>query len=241
MSPHAPPYGSRECERVTELLSWYANDTLGAADRETVESHTQSCEACRTTLAIERRIVDSIRSPRDNVEPSHHAGWQKLAAKLDHPGARPAAVAVEPEVLPASTPVRRRRLNWFATLGAAVAVQAAVIAVMAVALVRYQQAEVAPRFHTLSTADPTLASAEGGQLVRVAFDSTVDESEARTVAQSLSGRIMAGPSPENVYTFELTSSASSAANLENKVSGLRRRAHVLLVEPVVLGKRSSAK
>lgn len=239
MSLHAPPYGSGECERVSELLSWYANDTLGATDRSLVETHTDACEVCRTTLAIERRIVDAIRAPRDNIEPSHHAGWQKLAARLDHLPVKPVVTAPEP--IAAAVLPRRRRLNWFATLGAAVAVQAAVIAVMAVALVRYQQAEVAPRYHTLSNADQTLASAEGGPLIRVAFDSSVNEAEARTVAESLAGRILAGPSPENVYTFELSADPASAANLEVKVSGLRHHAHVLLVEPVVLGPRSTTK
>jgi Putative zinc-finger len=239
MNPTLTPPGSRDCEMVGELLSWYANGTLGAADRAVVDTHTELCSACRATLAIERRIVEAMRAPRDNVEQSPHAGWQKLAARLDaeaatevfddSPGRFPATDG-------ASRRSARRRLNWSAALGAAVAVQAAAIAVLAVALVRHRQSEVAPLFHTLANADPTLAAS--GSLVRIAFDPSVDEATARSVAAQASGRILAGPSPENVYTFVFQEGPGAAGAVDGKVGWLRRRPHVLLVEPVVLGQQT---
>ena len=72
-----------DCATIAELLPWHANGTLGAVDRATVDSHIAACSNCRTTLAVEKRIVEAIRAPRDNVEQSPHAGWQKLAAQLD--------------------------------------------------------------------------------------------------------------------------------------------------------------
>jgi hypothetical protein len=244
-----PPPGSIDCEAVAELLAWHANGTLGATDRAVVDSHVEACGTCRTTLALERRIVESVRAPRDNVEQSPHAGWQKLVARLDAdstaPHERPAngaaarALAAAAPAAVAAIPAGRkvaRRLNWSAALGAAVALQAAAIAVLAVALVRHRQAEEAPRFHTLANADPTLAAS--GPLVRVAFDSAMDEAAARGVAEKVSGRILAGPSPENVYTFVFQPAADAARGVDDdKVSWLRRQAHVLLVEPVVLGQQ----
>jgi hypothetical protein len=123
-----------------------------------------------------------------------------------------------------------------------VAAQAAAIAVLTVALVRHHPVEEAPRFHTLANADPTLSAS--GPLVRVAFDSTVNETAVRLVAAEANGRILAGPSPENVYTFvfQPSSNASRGADalsdIEGVVSELRRQPHVLLVEPVVLGQPS---
>jgi hypothetical protein len=214
-------------------------------------------------LALERRIVESIRAPRDNVEQSPHAGWQKLSARLDQdstqPHVRPAsnatsrpaqdsqprhsAPATVSDLAHASaTATRPRRANWSVVLGAAVAVQAAAIAVLAVALVRHHQVEEAPRFHTVANADPTLAAS--GPLVRIAFDSTVNETAARGVASGANGRILAGPSPENVYTFvfqpasNLADGAAVRPQMDDVVNGLRRQPHVLLVEPVVLGQSS---
>jgi hypothetical protein len=133
----------------------------------------------------------------------------------------------------ASTRSARGRVNWPAALGAAVAVQAAAIAVLAVALVRHRQTESEPRFHTVANADPTLASS--GSLVRIAFDPSVDEKAARDLAARAGAqRILAGPSPDNVYTFEFGADVAGAAALDQKVHELRRQAHVLLVEPVVV-------
>ncbi len=250
MSPSLVPPDPRECEIVGELIAWHANGTLGPEDRALVDAHTAVCQTCRTTLALERRLVEAIRAPRGNVEQSPHAGWQKLAARLD---AEEASIAPrERDVAKqetsrsagvgaaggagldaASTRAPRGRVNWPAALGAAVAVQAAAIAVLAVALVRHRQTETEPRFHTVANADPTLAAS--GSLVRIAFDPAVDEKAARELAERAGAqRILAGPSPDNVYTFEFGADVAGAAALDQKVNQLRRQAHVLLVEPVVV-------
>lgn len=240
------------CEAIAELLPWHANGTLGAVDRAVVDEHVESCSACRTTLAVERRIVEAIRAPRDNVEQSPHAGWQKLVARIDgdatsehvveRAGAdaeRASAGSAEPASI-ATHRLARRRINWPAVLGLDVAVQAAAIAVLAVALVRHRQAELlAPSFRVTANADPTLAAS--GPLVRIAFEPVVDEATARKVAEAVSGRILAGPSPDNVYTFEFQPGPDAVRVVDDKVSWLRRQAHVQLVEPVVLGPRPAAK
>ena len=253
MSPTAFPPESRDCESVGELLSWYANGTLGAADRTVVDSHIAFCDTCRTTLAVERRIVESMRSPRDNVEQSPHAGWQKLAARLDSEDvtigdaegieSQIAAAAPMPPLTLAKAARKARRVNWPAALIVAVTVQAAAIAVLTVALLRHRQAEEAPRYHTVLKGDPTLAPtlAARGPLVRIAFDASVDDTAARRVAEQAAAEIVSGPSPDNVYTFVfpkgrgVQEGQDVAATLDARVGELRRRAHVLLVEPVVLG------
>jgi hypothetical protein len=253
MSPTLTPPDPRECENVGELLSWHANGTLGPADRALVDAHTARCGACRTALAVERRIVDAMRTPRDNVEQSPHAGWQKLVARLDAEGGtvalseRAIAEATKADVPKISGVVTgtvtsreagagrtgRPRVNWPAALGAAVAVQAAAIAVLAVALVRHRQAEEAPLYHTTGNADPTLAAR--GPKVRIAFDPSVDDAAARGIATNADARILAGPSPDNVYTFVFAEGTDAGGGLDQKVNTLRRQAHVLLVEPVFIG------
>jgi anti-sigma factor RsiW len=246
MSPNLTPPESRDCASIGEMLSWHANGTLGLADRGEVDTHVETCPACRASLAMERRIVETMRAPRDNVEQSPHAGWQKMVARLDaHEGLAPLAddtvresrsTASAPAMSQPPSRSLRRRVNWPAALGAAVAVQAAAIAVLTVALVRHRQAEEAPRFHTVANADPTLAVT--APLVRIAFDATVDEATARGLATQAAGKILAGPSPENVYTFVFPDEIAAGRSLDETVSGLRRQAHVLLVEPVILGEQS---
>jgi hypothetical protein len=67
------------------------------------------------------------------------------------------------------------------------------------------------------------------------------------VAEQATARILAGPSPDNVYTFVFPEGQKTAggqdvaATLDARVSELRREAHVLLVEPVVLGEPARKK
>jgi hypothetical protein len=247
MSPLTPPE-SRDCATINEMLAWYANGTLGSVDRADVDAHLQSCAACRATLAVERRIVETMRAPRDNVEQSPHAGWQKMIARLDaHEGLIPAGEsAVEarneraaiPREAPAAGVVShpaslRRRVNWPAALGAAVAVQAAAIAVLTVALVRHRPPPAYPaNYYTVADPDPTLAV--NAPIVRIAFDSSFDEPAAQELARQVSGEILAGPSPRNVYTFVFPRESAAGSALDQTVSNLRRHAHVLLVEQVDL-------
>lgn len=245
MNLNVTPPRSPHCAAVADGLSWYAIDTLGAAERADVDAHLQGCAACRAELAVERRIVESMRAPRDNVEQSPHAGWQKMLARLDAHDATAASVggteARSTTVTSGATasPVpqaRKRRVNWPVALGVAVAVQAAAIAVLALALVRHREKEPNMRlYHTVANGDATLAVQ--APLVRIAFDSTIDQAIARTIAAEAQGQILTGPSPENVYTFVFPKEMTAGDTLDEKVDVLRRRAHVLLVEPVVLSEQ----
>jgi anti-sigma factor RsiW len=42
------------CEQAIELLPWYLNGTLEDQEREAVQGHLETCEACRTALAETR-------------------------------------------------------------------------------------------------------------------------------------------------------------------------------------------
>jgi hypothetical protein len=206
------------CETVAELLPWYVNGTLGAADRNVVDAHCNDCERCSASLKLERRVAESIRAPRDNIGQSPHAAWQRFEARLDQES-------------PPHPPVASRR-RWRAiAFGAVVAAQAAAIVTLAVVLLIERSTQELPRFRTLTQADNTLSI--GRPLVRVAFDSGVSENQAVALASEAGGSVVAGPSPNNVYTFAFGSS-ENRESVDKKVTDLRRHPHVLLAEPVVL-------
>jgi hypothetical protein len=216
---------------VAELLPWYANGTLSVAERSLVDDHVHSCESCGRALALERRIFESVRVPRDNVEPSPHAAWQRLAARLD--GLQPLQAAHHARAGSATIVTRPRWWTRFGSsaLGLAVALQAATIAVLAVLLVRERYLQEQPRFHTLATPDRTLALAE--PLARVAFDASVSSNLARELAADIAGRVVEGPSVNNVYTLAFDSARARPAALDEKVAWLRKQPHVLFAEPVM--------
>jgi len=51
-----------EHEKWSELLPWYANDTLEASARTALEAHLRDCPACREELATWRRVSNGVRA-----------------------------------------------------------------------------------------------------------------------------------------------------------------------------------
>jgi anti-sigma factor RsiW len=209
--------GHTSCEDIADLMPWYVNGTLNASDRSLVDAHCSHCAACSAAVNLEQRIASSIRAPRDNIGQSPHAAWQRFEALLDKEG-------------PRRPPRSFRGTVRSAAFGVVMAAQAAAIVALAVLLFLDRSNQEAPRFQTLTSVDNTLSV--GTPLVRIAFDSGVTEAEAAAVAGKAGGTIVAGPSPNNVYTFAFR--AGDREVLDKKVTQLRRHSHVLLAEPVVL-------
>jgi hypothetical protein len=208
-----PESRQTSCEWVAQLLPWYLNGTLAAAERRLVDAHCSGCERCSSNLRFEQRVVEAIREPHDTIGHSSQAAWQRFEALLDQSPAPPRP----------SHPFRFRMV---------VLAQAAAVVALAVLLFVERSAQEAPRFQTLTNADATLAIRQ--PLVRVALDAGVSENEAAAMASTLGGKIVAGPSVNNIYTFAFDPGLSTG-DLEEKVATLRRQGAVLLAEPVAPG------
>jgi anti-sigma-K factor RskA len=67
---------------VDELALWYASDSLQPAERETVEAHLKSCDACRAAMEEARLTVEALAANEQPQAPSL-ATKQKLMARID--------------------------------------------------------------------------------------------------------------------------------------------------------------
>jgi anti-sigma-K factor RskA len=194
------------------------NGTLSVADRNIVDAHCSGCERCAASLNLEQRVLDSIRAPRDNIGQSPHSAWQSFEARLEREAPRRARPTA--------------RNSWRSVaVGVALAAQAAALVAMAVLLILDRSIQDEPRFRTLSNEDATLSI--GKPLVRIAFEPNVTESEVAAMASEMGGSIVAGPSPNNVYTLAFQP-APNGGSVDEKITLLRRKAGVLLVESVSL-------
>jgi hypothetical protein len=202
------------CARVAELLPWRSNDTLGSEESRIVDEHVEACTSCAALLRLEQRVLECIRAPGDNVEHSPQASWQQLLAQLDQP------------------PVPRRRTTSKrisirrSVVGIALVAQAAAIVILTVLLVRNSTDLREARFHTLGGAVQTVVG--DGPLVRVAFTSGLDFDAVADWARARGYRILAGPTPQNVYTIRLDSELET----QHAISVMRSDPRVLLAEPV---------
>jgi hypothetical protein len=204
--------------KAAELLPWLVNDTLRGAERVWVERHLSECVACRSEMEDLRTLQASIAEDDADAVVTH--AFSRVSARLDE---------VEPG------PSAKRILRWIAGqwrqtrpwLRGAVIAQSALLAVLIGALL----GQSAPHYYRTLAATPARASA-GDQIV-VVFNSSLRETELRSLLLDLHARIVDGPSPTGAYTLELTQGEQWAA-----LAKLRRQQSVVFAEPAPPAGRS---
>lgn len=222
MNLHAIPAAPDDAAHrdAQEALPWLANGTLAGAELERVQAHLRGCARCRADLAA----LHTLRAAGEAALPDcdADAALARLLPQLDAP-----APAPEP-VHPAAIPVPARR-GWRARLAAndarwlraAVAVQCAVIAVLAVLLARPDGgADVPGAYQVLGAQE-----AEGGTLV-VTFRPDTPERELRRTVLDSGARIVGGPTAAGAWVLGTTEAPEAVARR------LRAQPAVTLAEPL---------
>jgi len=186
--------GSDEHQAAQQLLPWLVNGTLDAAEAAEVGGHVARCSACQADVAAQMqwRAVAADDAPRGDVE----RGWATIRTKLD------ARVATAPR--------RRSAFAWWRRgLQVAVAVQAAVILVMAFALVSL-----------MTPAEPYRALGGAGVVdanAIVVFRADATEAETSAALRAAGARVVGGPTAADAYLLRLPEPAAPAlARLRNE-------------------------
>ncbi len=210
------------CALVAELLPWYSNDTLAPHESRLVDEHVETCASCAALLRLERRVLECIRAPRDNIEHSPQASWQQLIPQLEQKSPSATSVPTRLKRRSASKRIAIRR----SLVGIALAAQAAAIVILTVLLVRNTSILREARFHTLGGTAQTVVG--DGPLVRVAFTPGIDFEAVGKWAWAHDCRILAGPTSQNVYTILLDPERET----QRAIDTMRADPRVLLAEPV---------
>lgn len=183
MSDRIVHFDGRRHAEAERLLPWLVNGRLDDDERGWVELHVAGCSQCRSEVDALRSLQQSWRqadATRADVG-AVDAGWRRMRAQLPRPAHASHAAAI---------PWRQRRSRW---LGWGLAAQAAVIAVLAIALWRQPSA---PAYHTLGATPP----ASNGNLV-VMFDPQLDEARMRGLLRASDARIVDGPNDAGAYVL----------------------------------------
>ena len=194
---------------VSELLPWFANASLEAAEHERVQRHLDRCEQCRSDLAALREIDDAVNDPAlPRYEPPT-GQLLRLQTRIAIEGG-PRIVEAEED------PGWLARLGgWFTSSGSvphwATAVQAAAIAGLALLLVVGGPGGDDMEYTTLTR--PEVAAQHEGMRVQIAFAPDATEAALRETLIRIGAQLVDGPSRLGVYTIVLPAGVPNDAAL----------------------------
>ncbi|MGH8252406.1 MAG: zf-HC2 domain-containing protein [Steroidobacteraceae bacterium] len=184
-----------EHARAHELLPWRVNGRIESRDAAWLDGHLENCDACRIELAAQQRLRNAIaREP--TVEFAPQAGfnrlWKRIEADAHGSQAAPAPAAAGIAAAAPSAPPRS-----FPWMRAALALQAAAIAVLCIAL--WRSAPASPSYRTVTDAPASAVIA--GPVVKAIFDDQVRLADLKDILAASGLVVAAGPSEAGVYTL----------------------------------------
>jgi anti-sigma factor RsiW len=199
-------FDEREHRAAQEALPWLANGTLDDPEAQRLHAHLRDCAQCRDELALLRAVHAIGPGPAPDCDADR--AFARMLPRLDA-----AALANVPESDRARSAANDR--SW---LRLAVALQACLIAVLALLLVRSGQPEASDgAYRVLGAAGPT----SGG--IVLMFRPETPERELRRIVRGSGGRVVGGPTAGDAWLVD--GSASVLARL-------RAEPAVMLAEPL---------
>lgn len=197
-----PAADMREHKSISMLLPWYVNGTLGALDRQRVDSHVATCAACRSDLELERQI--HARVSRDGViEHIPAASLNRLQARLD--GLTPDAPRSPREPRLGSG----RSLPWWGLLAASITGAFLAVGFYTAGGWHESKGASAPVYYTVTDPEPRPAN----EVIRAVFVPSITLVELQALLDEAQLKIVSGPTEAGVYSLAARSSRPAGLSL----------------------------
>ena len=209
-------------EEIIELLPWYANHTLKENERREVEAHLANCGECSRELeslsAMQKAVVEEKN--RGPVLPP--MALNRALAQIED---------YERTKMPAGAVKTAKKRGWwtqwwestpFFARGLIAAQVCLLIALASVAF--YQRIHPAVIYTTASGGSMENKDSAG---IVVRFNEGATEQEIRQAILAIQGRIVDGPSAQNLYTIQLSIRRDKTAEIERVLEILRQNQHVV--------------
>lgn len=196
-----------------DLVPWFVNGTLGAAERAAMERHLDECADCRGEVHSQRELMQAMRA-QPQVEAMPRASLRRLWNRIDAHALPQRADA---------TPSARRQpaaSRWFA------AAAAGIVLALGATLVVLGPWRAGPAAQYRTVSDQAASLPEGS--IRAVFAGELTVSELQQLLQDARLRAVAGPTSSGVYTLAPASGSDTRAALEV----LRAHPGVRFAEPV---------
>lgn len=213
MSGHVLRFEGSAHSETERLLPWFVNGTLEQDERALVERHLAECVHCRAEIDALQQLQDLHAD--DAPLPDASASFWRLRNRLQAHGAPPRV----------SSRLHSFGLGWKSAppwLRGAVAVQAVVVLVLAVALIGPDRPGA--RYRTLGNATPAASQEDARQLV-VVFDPHISQAQMHQLIRASQARIIDGPSDAGAYVLAVPAARASSVR-----DALRAAPGVTMVE-----------
>lgn len=224
-----------EHEEISELIPWYVNGTIGALDRQKLDTHFVTCVACREEMLEERRIYQSM-SADSGVEYMPAASFKRLQARIgDGEGALASAPAAAVSRFSPRAPAEGvlRQASRRLLIAASIAVLAVAISlVSAIKWYRLGGPALPPDYHTVTSSVPRAPS----EVIRAVFSPTITLGEMQAILDEAQLRIVSGPTEAGVYSL----AANTDRPVNSSLALLRRHPAVRFAESTQLGDNRGA-
>jgi anti-sigma factor RsiW len=226
---HLDSTRTAEHEEISELIPWYVNGTIGAIDRQKLDTHFVTCAACRDEMLEERRIYQAM-SADPGVEYMPAASFKRLQARIEDgegapastPGASASRFSRRAPAPGVHRPAPLQRL-----------VAAIAVLVLAISLVsadkwhRLRGRELPSDYHTVTSSAPRAPS----EVIRAVFSPTITLVELQAILDEAQLRIVSGPTEAGVYSL----AANTDRPVNSSLALLRRHSAVRFAESTAIG------
>jgi hypothetical protein len=209
------------------LLPWFVNGSLRREVRNDVDAHLAACADCRSEVALQMKVRDSL-SREDMRQESTQSSFDQLWARIEAHGATAAdddADLVDQPLAPAAKPRSLRAAagmpRW---LVAAVVVQAIGLVTLGWFTLN-NSPRVDADYQTLSSPAPFAGTGQ----IRTVFAPDLQLRDLQTLLASSELTIIGGPTEAGVYTL---ASTGDKADIDAALAALRRNPAVRFAEPI---------
>jgi len=168
----------KNCQQCLELLPWYVNGSLPAAQAQQVFQHLAQCSQCAEEQAFLSGLQQHVR---EQVVATPAPPWNKLQQRLD-----------------ANT---RNDNHWWKRGWIPAVAMAAAVAIFAVRLPL--PSGPAPTYRLMTSSTPAVHAAHQAALLRVLLISGNDRQAAAQLFSSIDADVVAGPTPRGVFTVAM--------------------------------------
>lgn len=217
----------REHQEVWELLPWFINQSLSAAEQTRVENHVRTCVTCRIELKQQQQVYENIQQA-DLLQQISKASFNQLKKRIEIQTPSQLADGRNKHAL-----FQRPGFSFqFPDSAKYIALAASVLLLIMPLIfnVSHQEPELGNEYRTLSRSAAPHQDNQHPNLVRVIFADETDPAQIHTIVNSVSGHIVNGPYKNGIYEIRIDNEQTYSREITDTIARLRNNANVIFAE-----------